>query len=54
MAYKEINYTINFKKAHAWLQFYEAAAFLSNSECAQTRFQTISSLGALGRMHSVA
>lgn len=38
MAYKEINYTINFKKARAWLQLSEAAAFLRNYKCAQTRF----------------
>lgn len=53
MAYKEINYTINFKIARAQLQPSEAAAFLSNSNCAQAQFQTISSFGGLDRMPSV-
>jgi hypothetical protein len=53
MDYKEINYSINFKIACAQLQPSEAAAFLRNSKCAQAQFRAISSLGRLGRMHSM-
>ena len=53
MAYKKINYTINFKAARAQLQASGAAAFLNHSKCAQTQFQAILSLRGLDRMHSV-
>lgn len=52
-AYKEINYTINFKAARAQLQSSGAAAFLSHSKWAKTQFQALLPLGGLDGMPSV-
>lgn len=53
MAYKAINYTINFKIAHAQLQLSDGEAVLCSSKCVQTQFLAISSFGRLDRMYSV-